>query len=59
MKSVSTKFNVKNNCTTNRLNEFIKYNQGMERIQKSLDAYMDEKRVQFPRFYFLSNDELL
>lgn len=44
---------------TGLLDTFRNNNVLLEQIQKCLEAYLESKRVVFPRFYFLSNDELL
>ncbi|CEL98551.1 unnamed protein product [Vitrella brassicaformis CCMP3155] len=47
-------------CSTpGMLDSLMAMNAKLERIQKSLDDYLERKRQEFPRFYFLSSDDLL
>ncbi|KAK3932091.1 Dynein heavy chain 6, axonemal [Frankliniella fusca] len=47
-------------CTYPGLYEtFVNNNALLDQVMKCLEAYLESKRVVFPRFYFLSNDELI
>ena len=41
------------------LKKFVENNKKLDEIQKGLEDYLETKRSAFPRFYFLSNDELI
>ncbi|XP_028292993.1 dynein heavy chain 10, axonemal [Gouania willdenowi] len=52
--------NIKRCCLLpNRLSELRALSDGLERCQKGLNDYLDSKRNAFPRFFFISDDELL
>jgi dynein heavy chain len=46
-------------CRPGRLELFRNANETLDQIQKQLEDYLLSKCIAFPRFFFLSNDELL
>jgi dynein heavy chain len=50
---------IKIGTTPGLCDTFLKHNESLDKVQKSLEDYLETKRMAFPRFYFLSNDELL
>ena len=52
--------NVVDACTSdNRLPTLTSLSERLDKCQKSLSDYLDTKRASFPRFFFISDDELL
>lgn len=41
------------------LNKLLEMSEILELIQRALEIYLESKRQLFPRFYFISNDDLL
>ncbi|KAM6459278.1 dynein axonemal heavy chain 14 [Liasis olivaceus] len=60
MKFVGETPNALKATTTSGIFEILQSNNAsLEKIQKALEEYLEVKRMIFPRFYFLSNAELL
>ena len=60
MSKAYKKPNVLENCNSiDVLRKFQENNKILDGVQKLLEDYLEKKRRAFPRFYFLSNDELI
>jgi len=55
-----TKKKVYNFCSVEKLNNDLKEDMAiLEKVQKNLENYLNMKKTNFARLYFLSDDELL
>ncbi|KAL7746739.1 hypothetical protein RI367_007902 [Sorochytrium milnesiophthora] len=60
MQQAKSKPGVVETCADSKLlDTFRESNKSLEIVSKGLSAYLESKRVAFPRFFFLSDDELL
>ena len=57
--NTNAKFQLHDMKTKQHLQQFKMHNLNFEQIEKTLEDFLDKKREEFFRFYFLSNDELL
>lgn len=55
--NIGSKINLRRSSVI--IKSMLEISQTLDQIQKRLEDYLERKRVSFPRFYFLSNDELL
>lgn len=59
MKLANQKKFIKKIITPKLAESFKKHKETLAKINRALEEYLEQKRMIFPRFYFLSNDELL
>ena len=60
MDRISKDKNARRGLTHEGFNDtLVDLNKRLEHIQRSLEQFLKSKRILFPRFYFISNDDLL
>ncbi|XP_066588945.1 dynein axonemal heavy chain 6 [Prorops nasuta] len=60
MRTAARKPQAMDACTqAGLLEQLTENNNKLDQVMKCLEAYLETKRIAFPRFFFLSNDELL